>query len=92
MNVDRMLREITWEQLREWQTYAELDPYIEERADLRSAQICATLANINRRKGAAPYKVEDFLLKFGAKEKKQTWQEQKAIAAMIVATHNAGQK
>ena len=60
-----MLRAMTWRQFEEWHEYQELEPFDEERADLRTAHIVQTLANINRKKGRPPVKLQDCLLKFG---------------------------
>lgn len=61
-----MLDAMSWAQLAEWQAYASIDPFGESRADLRSAQICAILANVNRdpKRRSQPYKVEDFMFFF----------------------------
>lgn len=77
-----MLRGMTAEQFWEWRTYADLEPFDEQRGDLRAAQIVWMLAEINRdaRKRSQPYQLKDFVLIFGEHEKKtQTWQEQKAL-------------
>jgi hypothetical protein len=60
-----------------WQAYFN-EPRGEKRADWRSAQIVATLAEINRNpeKNPTRTKTEDCLLRFEEK-RKQTWQEQK---------------
>lgn len=42
-------------------------PWGEERADLRSAIVAATNANIHRGKNTTAFKVGDFMPKFGAK-------------------------
>jgi hypothetical protein len=72
--------------------YAALEPFDETRADYRAAQIVAAVVNMNRdtKKHPKPIPVEDFLLRFGGEEnvpakRKQTWQEQKALAQMIAA-------
>ena len=88
-----MLEEITWLKFLEWMSYAELEPFDEVRADLRSAQIVAKIHNLFRSKGDPVLSASDFVLNFGpVKEKpKQTMKEQKNIAYMI-ATAFAGKK
>lgn len=74
-----------------WEAYEALEPFGELRADYRAASIACVIANINRAKNQKPFTLQDFLLKFGSEEapKKQTWQEQKAIAMMWVQAYNA---
>lgn len=61
-----MLRSMSWPQLHEWLHYAEIDPFGEDRADLRAARICSILANIHRPKGAREYSPKDFMPDFEA--------------------------
>ncbi len=49
----------------EWFEYYKLEPWGEERADLRAAGVSATIANVNRGKKGKTYQPSDFLLKFG---------------------------
>lgn len=60
---------MSWEQFLGWIKYSTLEPFGEERADLRMGQICATIANFNtdlrKRK---PYRATDFTFKFGVDE------------------------
>lgn len=53
----------------EWQEYYSLEPFGEERADLRAGIIASTIYNVNRGKNRA-LKPEDFMPKF--KTKKQS--------------------
>lgn len=91
-----MLREMSWPQFAEWIAYSQIERFDEVRADLRAASICAMLANIHRntKKRAQPFNVSDFLLSFGEEtpKRRQTWQEQKMIAQMIVAAYNGPDK
>ena len=64
-----MLARVTSRQLSEWGEYSKLEPFGEERADLRSAIIAATMANLWRGKGK-PAKTEDFMPKFGVEQPK----------------------
>ena len=70
----------------EWMAYAELEPFGEERADLRAAQICLFTAAPYRKKGSAAPKLEDYLLKFDgsrSKAKRQSPAAQKAVLHQI---------
>lgn len=45
-----------------WVAYHNLDPITEDRADLRTAQVCSTLANVMTTKGG--FKPSDFMPDF----------------------------
>jgi hypothetical protein len=60
-----MLRSLTARQFVEWIEFGNLEPFSEERADLRTASIVATLANVNRKKGARRVTLKDACLLFG---------------------------
>lgn len=63
-----MLCRIDSEELTEWQAYYAIEPFGEERADLRSGIIASILSNVHRSKGANPSKPSDFVLEFGQKQ------------------------
>jgi hypothetical protein len=76
----------------EWMAYAQLEPFGEERADLRMAILASLIANANRdpKKKSSPYEVSDFMPKF---EKEEPISKEDAIAtidammtALVVAT------
>lgn len=85
-----MLREMTWREFREWVVFAELEPFDEARNDLRFAHIVATLLNLHRRKGTRAVTVQDVRLMFGDEKeiKRQTPQQQEAVAKMFVSLFN----
>jgi len=56
-----MLEEMTSLQLSEWMAYNEIEPFGEEREDLRMGILASTMANINRSSGKKPYKPRDFM-------------------------------
>lgn len=47
-----------------WIEYEKIEPWGEERADLRMAQLAALMANAWRRKGSKRYKIRDFMFNF----------------------------
>lgn len=49
----------------EWAAYYALEPWGEERADVRSAMICKVLADLNTPKDQPRHPLEDFMPKFG---------------------------
>ena len=59
-----MLSEISSTQFAEWIAYARIEPWGEERDDLRMGIIASTLANIHKPKGRKPYKPQDFMPDF----------------------------
>ncbi len=86
-----MLDTMTIRQLREWFAYSELEPFGEERADYRSAQICAMIANSVRDKKRKPtaYKVEEFLLRFGERQAAvKDWRAMKLDMERILVGHD----
>lgn len=81
-----MLEGMSALQWNEWKRYAELEPFGEERADLRMAIETASLGNIIFQvwtgKREAPFKVEDFMPKF---EKAEPISKEDAIMAIDAA-------
>ncbi len=76
--------------LRAWQAYAEVEPFGEERADLRIAQLTALIANVHRDpKRTTAYKAKDFLFDFVAartrrkRTPKQVWAALKGRVMML---------
>jgi hypothetical protein len=62
-----MVQQMTWEQLLEWRTFEELEPFGEERDDFRAAQIVQALWNIARDPKTCPkgWPLTDFVLAIG---------------------------
>ena len=82
MTVAELESRMTTREFGEWLAYYAYDPFGNERGDLRSAVLCALLANINRdsKHHPRPFKTEDFLLKFkGDEPKPQSQDEQKRM-------------
>ena len=73
----------------EWMAFSQLEPWGEERADLRSALICKVLADINTPKDKQRMKLEDFVLKFDRKPQAQTTEEMIGAVAQISAIYAA---
>lgn len=49
--------------------YAEIEPFGEERADLRAGIVASTIANVNRGKNKRAYKAQAFMPRFERKRK-----------------------
>jgi hypothetical protein len=47
--------------LTEWQIYEAIEPFGEQRADLRAGIIASVIANVNRGKGQNPFTATDFM-------------------------------
>ena len=77
----------------EWMAYAALEPFGEERADLRMAISTAALGNVMYQlwsgKKEPPFKVEDFLPRFEKQEPISKEDAIMAINAMMMALVNA---
>lgn len=54
----------------EWMAYAQIEPFGDERADLRMAILASLIANVNRdpKKRSTPYEVSDFMPRFETPE------------------------
>lgn len=63
MTVSEMLSRMSSSEFSEWMAYAQIEPFGEERQDVRQAIIACTVANSVPRKGR-PYTVNDFMPKF----------------------------
>jgi hypothetical protein len=61
--VDELLDSISYEELALWGVYYSIEPFGEWRADVRSAQLAALTANINRdrKKRPQPFEIKDFM-------------------------------
>lgn len=76
-------------QLAGWISYSRLEPFGEERADLRSANICQILAETNRnpKKRTKPFTTKDFMPDFLSDEDEkpvQSADEMKKILGSLV--------
>lgn len=68
MTVGELLDRMSGQELAEWRAFSLLEPFGEERADMRSAMVAQILANVNRGKDQAPFKLEDFLSGYERRE------------------------
>jgi hypothetical protein len=89
------LARLTARKFQEWQTYDELEPFSELRADYRTASIVSAIMNAfrNSEKRPHPFTVEDARLLFGddtrvKSPQKQNWKDQKAMIRSFVEAHN----
>lgn len=81
-----MLRSLTAAQFHEWLSYAKLEPFDEERADYRAAQIVQMILAVNMTKDKKVPTLDELVLRFGDSRKveaKPDWQKMKSIAMML---------
>lgn len=50
----------------EWRAYDDMEPFDEERADIRAGSIVQAIYNVRRRKGSPPIKLMDCVVTFGS--------------------------
>jgi hypothetical protein len=62
VDVDMMLSEIGSRQYLEWKAFYALDPWGDQRADVRTAIVAAVMANAWRGKDEGPIGLETFML------------------------------
>ena len=78
-----MLGEISSTQFAEWMAFSRLEPWGEERADLRTGIVASTIANANRGKNTKAFKPEDFMPRFEPED------EEEAAAKLIARARAA---
>lgn len=65
--MDGLLAELSSQQLAEWIAYFQLEPWGEERADLRAGIVASTIANVNRSaKQRKAFEPKEFMPRFDA--------------------------
>lgn len=79
VDVDQMLDEIPASVFWEWIAYNQIDPFVEERADWRSAKIAQTVANFLKGKRQRSFKLDEFKPRFA--EPKKPWRD--ILAAVV---------
>lgn len=84
-----MLASIPLTLFNEWADYSELEPFGEERADLRAAIGSCVMANAWRGKGGREFKPQDFMPQFGKTAKpQQTPEQMQHLFATYAQRHN----
>lgn len=70
----------------EWRAYDDLEPFDEERADLRAGSIVQAILNTNgRRKGQRAYQLKDCVLRFGSAAQETPRTAEQAVAEISAA-------
>lgn len=93
MSVKHCQRVVDSAEFVEWQAYDRLEPFGEDRADLRAGIIASTLANSTRRPSTPPYDPQDFMLlahRWRKPERVQSVEEQQHILGLVA--HASGRQ
>ncbi len=90
LDIEKMLDGLTVDQFLSWMAYYNVEPFGEERADLRSAIVACQIVNVNIPKGKKRAKVADFMPDFKPK-KQQSVKEMAGIFRMFADAHNAAE-
>ena len=93
-----MLRSMTSRQLKEWFIFMEMEPFGDDRDDLRSGLIVQTLLNIfrDRKKKSSAFKLAECVVPGGDNFEKTavaaatSWQQMKMTAMIFAGMHNSG--
>jgi len=73
----------------EWRAFYELEPWGDDRADLRAGIVASTIANVNRGKGQKAFNPGDFMPEFDKPvRKKQTPAEMAAVMTLFAKRQN----
>ena len=70
-------------QFAEWMAFSRLEPWGEDRDDLRMGIIASTIANVYRGKGKKPFKPTDFIPNF------EPVSEEERVAALLAKARKA---
>ncbi len=87
-----MLSEMSISEFREWVAYYDLEPFGEERADLRTASIVKMVHDVNVKRSARDKPLSDFVIKIGKAtpidhRSKANQDRMKMMGAMIAGAH-----
>lgn len=73
----------------EWKAFYKLDPWGQERADMRTGMLCAMVGNALRRKGARRLKASDFYLSDRRGVRKQSPQQMFNVLTELMSMQQA---
>jgi hypothetical protein len=91
MAVAEAKERISSNEFTDWMAYAELEPFGEERADLRAGIIASTIANVNRGRHSRSYGARDFMPVFDGPRIMSAEELQDKLFS-FAKIHNAGMK
>ncbi|KKN11907.1 hypothetical protein LCGC14_1021880 [marine sediment metagenome] len=85
MTVEKLLTTITARELTEWRAYDSIQPFGDERADLRAASIRQAVIAVHAKKKSDQPKLADCMLKFEAKKKQTALQIEQILKGFVKA-------
>lgn len=85
MTVEKLLTTTTAKELLEWQAYDSIQPFGDERADLRAASIRHAVIAVHAKKKSDQPKLADCMLKFEAKKKQTESQIEQLLKSLVRA-------
>jgi hypothetical protein len=87
MPVAELMERMSAREFDDWRTYAQLEPFGEERADWRMGILASVIANANRddKKHPNPFEPKDFMPDFAAEPEKPMTDKQLATIALFEA-------
>jgi len=85
------LARISSRELSEWQAFARIDPFNQQRADLRAGIVSSVIANVHRdaKKRPEPYGPGDFLPKFQENGSERVKQSPEAMLGLVEVMNRA---
>jgi hypothetical protein len=83
------MAEIDSAEFSEWLAFYQVDPFGEERADLRAGINSAVIANIHRGGGIKAFTAADFMPQFDRQEVTQTPEQMMAVMLAVDAAQQA---
>lgn len=86
-----MLSGLTARKIIDWIAYSRIEPFGEERGDVRIAQLCCLVANALRPKGRPPARLEQFMPFRHVERQPLDWRVMKANMRAQAEAHNARQ-
>lgn len=93
VDVDAMLASIPLRLFNEWIEYAQLEPFGEERADLRAAIVACVTANAWRGKTGRRFQPKDFMPQFSqTRRPRQTAEQMDKVMREFAAAYDIAKK
>lgn len=83
MSIRQVQQNVDSAEFSEWIAYCNIEPFGEERADLRSAIVASTIANCNRKANKQAFKVSDFMPMFKRSPIQKSWKSMKAMLSPL---------
>lgn len=86
MPVRELLARVNSRELAEWRAYELIEPFGEQRADLRAAIVASVMANAFRGKDQRAYEPKDFMPKFDEPQQPMDWRKMRSMMGALVKT------